>query len=146
MELEEAIEILKEDLEHTKRANECGLATRGEFNKEIEAIETVLEELRKYREGEIISIKVLEDYYLVSKDKEKQMTLANKELFKEYVPKKIVDKQENMIDEIKSKLEEHIQHCKQEAKGNIHNEICHISLKFDERLLNIIENKAEESE
>ena len=45
MELEEAIKILKEDLEHTKKANECGLATKGEFNKEIEAIETVLNEL-----------------------------------------------------------------------------------------------------
>jgi hypothetical protein len=42
MELKEAIEILKEDLEHTKKANECGLATKGEFDKEIEAIEFIL--------------------------------------------------------------------------------------------------------
>ena len=47
MELEEAIKILKEDLEHTKRANECGLATKGEFNKEIEAIEFILNHLTK---------------------------------------------------------------------------------------------------
>ena len=47
MELEEAIKILKEDLEHTKKANECGLATRGEFNKEIEAIELILNHLTK---------------------------------------------------------------------------------------------------
>lgn len=47
MELEEAIEILKEDLEHTKKANECGLATKGEFNKEIEAIEVVLNHITK---------------------------------------------------------------------------------------------------
>ena len=47
MELEEAIEILKEDLEHTKKANECGLATKGEFNKEIEAIEFILNHLTK---------------------------------------------------------------------------------------------------
>lgn len=47
MELEEAIKILKEDLEHTKRANECGLATKGEFNKEIEAIEFILNHITK---------------------------------------------------------------------------------------------------
>lgn len=47
MELEEAIKILKEDLEHTKRANECGLATKGEFNKEIKAIEFILNHLTK---------------------------------------------------------------------------------------------------
>lgn len=47
MELEEAIKILKEDLEHTKKANECGLATKGEFNKEIEAIEFILNHLDK---------------------------------------------------------------------------------------------------
>ena len=32
------------------------------------------------------------------------MTLANKELFKEYVPKKIADKQEKMIDTIITEL------------------------------------------
>ena len=41
----EAIKNVKEQLEGIKKANECGLATRGEFNKDIEAIETVLEEL-----------------------------------------------------------------------------------------------------
>lgn len=38
----EAIKNVKEQLEGIKKANECGLATRGEFNKDIEAIETVL--------------------------------------------------------------------------------------------------------
>ena len=47
MELEEAIKKLKEDLESTKKANECGLATKGEFNKEIEAIEFVLTYITK---------------------------------------------------------------------------------------------------
>ena len=51
-------------------------------------------------------------------------------------------KQEKMIEEIKSKLEEHIQHCRQEAQSSLHNEICRISLRFDESLLNIIEKKA----
>lgn len=47
MELEEAIKIFKEDLEHTKKANECGLATKGEFNKEIEAIEFIINHITK---------------------------------------------------------------------------------------------------
>ena len=47
MELEEAIKIVKKDLELTKIANECGLATKGEFKKETEAIETVLNHLTK---------------------------------------------------------------------------------------------------
>lgn len=44
---EEAIEKVKKQLEGIKKANECGLATRGEFNKDIEAIETVLNLLEK---------------------------------------------------------------------------------------------------
>lgn len=43
----EAIENIKEQLEGIKKANECGLATRGEFNKDINAIETVLNLLEK---------------------------------------------------------------------------------------------------
>ena len=39
---EEAIKNVKEQLEGIKKANECGLATKGEFNKDIEAIESVL--------------------------------------------------------------------------------------------------------
>lgn len=47
MNKEEAIENVKKQLEGIKKANECGLATRGEFNKDIEAIETVLNLLEK---------------------------------------------------------------------------------------------------
>ena len=53
---EEAIKNVKEQLEGIKKANECGLATKGEFNKDIEAIESVLnllekkaEEIEKYK-------------------------------------------------------------------------------------------------
>lgn len=53
---EEAIKNVKEQLEGIKKANECGLATKGEFNKYIEAIESVLnllekkdEEIEKYK-------------------------------------------------------------------------------------------------
>ena len=92
MELEEAIERLKRGIEDTM------FSTLYSQEQEEDDVKTVLKELERYRNGEIISLKVLEDYYLVSKDKEKQMTLANKELFKEYVPKKIADKQEKMIE------------------------------------------------
>ena len=92
MKLEEAIERLKRGIEDTM------FSTLYSQEQEEEDIKTVLKELEKYRNGEIISIKVLEDYYLVSKDKEKQMTLANKELFKEYVPKEIAEKQEKIIE------------------------------------------------
>lgn len=92
MELEEAIERLKRGIEDTM------FSTLYSQEQEEEDVKIVLKELEKYRNGEIISIKVLEHYYLVSKDKEKQMTLANKELFKEYVPKKIAEKQEKMIE------------------------------------------------
>lgn len=43
----EAIENVKKQLEGIKEANECGLATKGEFNKDIEAIETALNLLEK---------------------------------------------------------------------------------------------------
>ena len=45
MEISEAKENLNEQLENTKQANKCGLATKGEFNEEIEAIETILKAL-----------------------------------------------------------------------------------------------------
>lgn len=47
---EEAIEILKIELENTKRANKCGLATKGEFDKQIQAIETILDLYKQERE------------------------------------------------------------------------------------------------
>lgn len=43
----EARENVKKQLEGIKKANECGLATKGEFNRDIEAIETVLNLLEK---------------------------------------------------------------------------------------------------
>lgn len=92
MKLEEAIERLKRGIEDTM------FSTLYSQEQEEADIKTVLKELEKYRNGEIISLKVLEDYYLVSKNKEKQMTLANKELFKEYVPKEIAEKQDKMIE------------------------------------------------
>lgn len=50
MELEKAKEILIEDLRKTKIANECGVATKGEFDEIIEATKTVLQALEKLKE------------------------------------------------------------------------------------------------
>lgn len=50
METEKAIENLKKQLEQTKIANECGLATKGEFSEDIEAIETILQYFEKKAE------------------------------------------------------------------------------------------------
>ena len=49
MKLDKAIENLNKQLEHLKQANECGLATKGEFNEDIEAIETVLQAIKKMK-------------------------------------------------------------------------------------------------
>ena len=42
-EIEKAKENIIKQLENTKKANECGLATKGEFNEDIDAIETLLQ-------------------------------------------------------------------------------------------------------
>ena len=63
---EEAIENVKKQLEGIKKANECGLATRGEFNKDIEALETVLNLLEKKDKiinNAIIEIENLRQYF-----------------------------------------------------------------------------------
>ena len=41
-EIEEALKNLKQQLENIKIANECGLATKGEFKEDIKAIENIL--------------------------------------------------------------------------------------------------------
>ena len=56
----EARENVKEQLEGIKKANECGLATKGEFNRDIEAIETVLNLLEK--KDKIIDLLIKELY------------------------------------------------------------------------------------
>jgi len=47
MSKDEVITILWNMRADTIKANECGLATKGEFNKEIEALDYVIEELLK---------------------------------------------------------------------------------------------------
>ena len=52
VDIEKAKENLKRQLIDTKKANKCGLATKGEFKEDIEAIETVLNEL-EYKQAEL---------------------------------------------------------------------------------------------
>ena len=48
------------------------------------------------------------------------------------------EKEKEKNDNVKEKLEKHINFCEQEAKGSLNNEICKISLRFDKNLLDII--------
>jgi len=87
-ELEESIEILQSII----KVNNDYLKIQNINQKEIKAIEIVLQELNDYQKGNIVSLKLLEDFYLVNKDKSKQMTLANKELFDNFISKEVVEK------------------------------------------------------
>ena len=107
--IEEAVKDLRELVQEYKDASFKGLNMHVDvsFNEErCKNLETILDKLKKYDVGEIISIKVQEKYYLVSKNKEKQMIYANKELFEEYIPKdkireifnnKIMKEKQNII-------------------------------------------------
>ena len=50
--VDKAKENIKIQLTNMKRANECGLATKGEFNEDIDAIETILSELETVEQKE----------------------------------------------------------------------------------------------
>ena len=81
---EEVIENVKKQLEGIKKANECGLATRGEFNKDIEAIEKVLNLLEK---------KDKESHFIQS-----ELDIANAKIIK----------LNNIIDEIQKEVRDNI--------------------------------------
>ncbi len=74
-ELEEARQNLIKQLENTKIANECGLATKGEFSKDIKAIETVLKELKRLQENCIEKDKIREKIEEQNKLKEKYLEM-----------------------------------------------------------------------
>lgn len=59
---------------------------------------------------------------------------------------KELDKKDKVMEELKSKLKEHINFCEQEAKGHLTNNVCHISLKHDKHLLEILKKVEEENE
>lgn len=76
----EARENIKEQLEEMKKANECGLATKGEFNRDIEAIETILNLLEK--KDKIIDLMAEELYIEIN-------CYANPEEVKQYFEYKV---------------------------------------------------------
>lgn len=79
--VEKAKENIKIQLANMKRANECGLATKGEFNEDMDAIETILSELETAEQKEKFYTKLSEDnkYYVSEiEKKDKQIVyMAN---------------------------------------------------------------------
>lgn len=61
-----------------------------------------------------------------------------------------IEIKDKVIEEIKSKLQKHINFCEQESRGHLENKVCHISLKFEKNLLEEVEkvrdNLQEENE
>ena len=51
------------------------------------------------------------------------------------------EKEKEKNKKIEKELQKHIKFCEQEAEGSLHNEICHISLKFNKKLLNILKKE-----
>lgn len=49
-----------------------------------------------------------------------------------------LEKEKKKNKKIEKELEKHIKFCEQEAEGSLNNEICHISLNFNKKLLNIL--------
>ena len=48
------------------------------------------------------------------------------------------EKEKEKNKKLENELEKHIKFCEQEAEGSLNNEICHIALKFNKGLLDII--------
>lgn len=95
MNKEEAIENVKKQLEGIKKANECGLATKGEFNKDIEAIETILNliqtqqaEIEKKEKQIDLMAEQLAGLAIFDIEKDEPLVLGDKEEVKEYFTKK----------------------------------------------------------
>ena len=68
-----------------------------------------------------------------------------------YCNKEDVDFLLGLLDEEKKKnkeavemLERHINHCEGEAAGSMNNEVCHIALKFDKHLLQVLKGETNE--
>lgn len=87
MDIEKAKENLKRQLIDTKKANKCGLATKGEFKEDIKAIETVLNEL-EYKQDDINVLQAQRDSV------ENQLKQAKAELEKK---DKIIDEMAKYI-------------------------------------------------
>ena len=57
-----------------------------------------------------------------------------------------IEIKDKVIEEIKSKLQKHINFCEQESRGHLENKVCHISLKFEKNLLEEVEKVGGENE
>lgn len=57
-ELEKAKQNLIQQLEDIKIANKCGIATKGEFNKDIQALETILNYIDNSIPKEVVEEKI----------------------------------------------------------------------------------------
>ena len=94
MKLEEAVKELKGILNHIKIANECGVATRGEYHKEKEAIEVVLNHLTKQEKIIELMIDDLETEYnhyepcFIDEFVDCEKYISCKECIKQYFEKK----------------------------------------------------------
>lgn len=128
---EEAIKILKRLLQY---------CIREQLSNYKEAIETVLQELDNYKEGNIVSLKLLEKFYLVNKDKNKQMTLANKELFDNFVSKKAI---ENILADRERLEKENEELIEVEISASAHNKIEELT-RENFKLKTELENKRKE--
>ena len=51
------------------------------------------------------------------------------------------EKEKEKNKKLEKELEKHIKFCEQEAEGSLNNKICHISLKFNKKLLNILKEE-----
>ena len=102
---EEAIENITKQLEGTKQANECGLATKGEFKKEIESLETVLQLLERKdtiintMQAEFERLEDLEDNTDMLKKKINELEKENI-----YLKAKNINTLANIKNEVKAKI------------------------------------------
>lgn len=102
------------------------------------------EEQKAIEELLLETVKNYEEYY---KDTE---ALILTEISRDYKNSKIIlnlisklqadiEIKDKVIEEIKSKLQKHINFCEQESRGHLENKVCHISLKFEKNLLEEVE-------
>lgn len=124
MNIEEAIEILKKEPDYSLNY----------YNREnaIDALLTAYENLKSYNKGTKEALRVAEEL-------EHQ---ANKEAgdweARCFELKAELEKEKEKNKKIENELEKYIKFCEQEAEGSLNNEICHIALKFNKGLLDII--------
>ena len=76
---------------------------------------------------------------------EESVYILKRKDFNTYVEDKAIEtlltayeKEKEKNKKIEKELEKHIKFCEQEAEGSLHNEICLISLRFNKKLLNIL--------